>query len=195
MKSRYLNYLAQSVICTVAFCMLFTGRAKAETPVGKGGGSMSVFDSKQKHGIIVKISTEKMEYRLGDKLKLEVLIKNISPKDMFIYNELDWGESSSFSLWVKDARTGKDVVGQHLADALPPPPSSKDQFTKLVPGYSFGFESNWMIKEINIDKPGDYLLEVVYHSPVPPEFAFGLPVWSTEMGKVGSNVVKIHVTP
>ena len=150
--------------------------------------------SKPNNGIIVKIFTEKKEFRLSDKIKLDVTIKNVSSKDMFIYNELDWGESSSFLLWVKDARTGKDIVGQYLADALPPPPSSKDQFTKLASGYCFGFESNWMIKEINIDKPGDYLLEVVYHSPVPLEFAFGLAVWSKEMGRVGSNFVKIHVT-
>ncbi|MFZ1613312.1 MAG: hypothetical protein WAT51_04010 [Holophaga sp.] len=195
MKYRFLDYLFKFLFCTVVFSVQFFGHAGTKTPDGKREGSMNVLNLKHNRGIIVKISTGKMEYRLNDKIKLEVLIKNTSSKEVFIYNELDWGESSSFSLWVKDVRTGKDVVGQYLADALPPPPSSKDQFTKLAPGYSFGFESNWMIKEINIDKPGDYLVEVVYHSPVPTEFAFGLPIWSTEMGRVESNAVKIHVTP
>lgn len=167
----------------------------AASPLNKKGAPMLSSDVKQQKGMRVEISSDKTDYRMNEPIRLAVLLKNESESEFWVYNDLGWGDSSSFSLWVKDTRTGKDVTGQFLADALTPPPGSKDQFTKILPHYYFGFDANWRMKELNIDRPGSYMITVNYHSPIPLAFGLGLPIWSKEMGSVRSNSLKVQVNP
>src|SRR5712691_10160872 len=77
------------------------------------------------------LRTDRDSYKLGDNITVQVLLTNKSKSPIYIYATLDWGESASLSLWLKDAVSGKDVPKEFIADALPPPPGSKDAFVKL----------------------------------------------------------------
>ena len=91
--------------------------------------------SRQQHGrprLDVELRTDKSSYKLADVITFEVLLTNRSRVPIYLYSDLDWGESASLSIWLKDAASGKDVPELFIHDALTPPPTSKDDFVKGV---------------------------------------------------------------
>jgi hypothetical protein len=143
--------------------------------------------------LVVRLKTDRNSYKLGDKITVRVLLTNRSKNPLYLYAALDWGESASLSLWVKDAASGKDVPEEFIADALPPPPASKDAFIKLLPDHVYGVVLTSSLADLNIREKGVYELTAEYHSPVPSSMGFGLPIWSREKGSLPSNAVRITV--
>jgi hypothetical protein len=143
----------------------------------------------------VAIGIDKSSYQLSDSVTFNVLLINQSQASVYLFAELDWGESASLSLWVKNATTGKGVTGSFIADAPSPPPSSRDAFIKLQPHHLYGLTLTTTLKELGIQQHGRYTLVVKYHSPVPSAMNFGLPIWSYEDGAVSSDPVTITVSP
>ncbi|SRR6266481_4773191 len=141
----------------------------------------------------VTLITDRNSYRLGETIKFTVLLANNSPEAIYLFGNLDWGESASLSLWLKDAVSGKDINADFIADAPSPPPASKDAFIKLLPHHVYGVGLNAKLADLNILKGGKYQLVVEYHSPVPLNMGFGLPIWSREKGSVSSIPVTITV--
>ena len=141
----------------------------------------------------VTLKTDRDVYKLGDKIYVQVLLTNTSKSPIYIYTPLDWGESASLSLWLKDIVSGKDVPEEFIADALPPPPLSKDEFVKLLPDHVYGVVLRLKLAELNLQKAGTYELLAEYHSPIPANMNFGLPIWSREKGALPSNRVTITV--
>lgn len=143
--------------------------------------------------LVVRLKTDRNSYKLGDKITVRVLLTNRSKSPLYLYAALDWGESASLSLWVKDTVSGKDVPEEFIADALPPPPASRDAFIKLLPDHIYGVVLVSSLADLNIREKGAYELTAEYHSPVPSSMSFGLTIWGREKGSVPSNMVKITV--
>jgi hypothetical protein len=162
---------------------------------------MSVADAKvgspghtqEESPLKVRLEADRHSYRVGDKITVEVLLENTSRTPLYLYAELDWGMSGSLSLFARDAVTGKGLPTSIIGTALPPPPSSKDQFIKLSPGYVYGVGLTCSLKELGVEKEGTYNLLAWYHSPVPMRYGLGLPIFSGEMGSVPANHVAITV--
>jgi hypothetical protein len=141
----------------------------------------------------VTLGADRHSYRVGDEISGEILLKNTSKAPLYLYAEFDWGMSGSLSLFAREAVTGKDLPSSLIGTALPPPPSSKDQFMKLSPGYIYGVEFTCSLKELGVEKIGTYDLLAWYHSPIPMRYGLGLPIFSREMGSVPANIVTITV--
>ena len=139
------------------------------------------------------LTTDKDSYKLGDEITVRMLLTNKSKSPLYIYAPLEWGESASISIWLKDALTGKDVPEYFIPDALTPPPNSKDDFVKLLPDHVFGVVFTSTMKDFNVRQKGTYEIMAEYHSPIPASMNFGLPIWSREKGAVPSNRVTITV--
>ena len=141
----------------------------------------------------VTLEADRHSYRVGDQMSGEILLENTSRTPLYLYAELDWGMSGSLSLFARDAVTGNDLPSSLIGTALPPPPSSKDQFIKLSPGYVYGAVVACSLKELGVEKKGTYDLLAWYHSPVPMRYGLGLPIFGREMGSVAANYVTITV--
>jgi hypothetical protein len=141
----------------------------------------------------VTLKTDKDSYKQGDVLTIQILLTNKSETPIYIYAQLDWGESASLSIWIKDAVSGKDIPQQFIADALTPPPTSKDAFVRLLPDHVYGVVFKTSLGDLNVKKSGAYELMAEYHSPIRSEMSFGLPIWSREKGTITSNRVKMTV--
>jgi hypothetical protein len=100
--------------------------------------------------LVVTLKTDKDSYKLRDEISVQVLLANTSKSPLYIYASLDWGESASLSLWLKDAVSGKDVPEAFIADALPPPPGSKDVFVKLLPDHVYGVMLKSRLAQLNV---------------------------------------------
>lgn len=178
------------LVCVVALATLLpgTGSAQAEAAGARVKGM-----GHEGSSLVVTLKTDKATYRLGGKITVQVLLTNRSKRALYLYSALDWGESASLSLWIKDAASGKDIPENVIADALPPPPASKDAFIKLLPDHVYGVVLTSSLAELNIREKGSYKMVVEYHSPIPSDMSFGLPIWSREEGAVLSNWVTIAV--
>src|SRR6266481_719705 len=139
------------------------------------------------------LRADRKTYKLGDQITVQVLLTNRSKSPLYIYSALDWGESASLSLWLKDLDSGKSIPQEFIADALPPPPGSKEAFVRLLPSHVYGVILTLKLAELNIHKKGAYELHAEYHSPIPENMNFGLPIWSREKGALPSNRVNITV--
>ena len=141
----------------------------------------------------VRLEVDRRSYRVGDEITGEILLKNTSRAPLYLYAEFDWGMSGSDSLFARDAVAGKDLPSSLIGTALPPPPGSKDQFIKLLPGYIYGVEFGCSLKELGVEKKGTYDLLASYHSPIPMRYGLGLPIFSREMGTIEAIPVRITV--
>jgi len=177
-------------LCALVFVALSVGTTSGQSPAsGTKVGGMAHEGSL----LEVTLKTDRDSYKLGDEISFQVLLINTSKSPLYIYAPLDWGESASLSLWLKDAVSGKDVPEQFIADALPPPPGSKDAFVRLPPDHVYGVVLRSRLAQLNVQKSGTYELVAEYHSPIPSSMNFGLPIWSREKGAVPSNRVTIRV--
>jgi len=177
------------------------GRAMGQSVADKGKvGRManknagSPAQTQKESPLEVRVEADRRSYRVGTYINIAVLLKNTSGDPLYLYAELGWGASASLFLFVRDAVSREFVRQNFIADELPPPPTSKDDFIQLRPGYVYGTELGVSLRELGIERRGTYDLEVVYHSPSPMAYGFGLPIFSREMGEISAKPVRITVT-
>lgn len=178
------------LLCALFFVGLSVGATSGQSPASS---AKVVGMAHEGSPLELTLRTDRDSYKLADNITVQVLLTNRSKSPLYIYATLDWGESASLSLWLKDAVSGKDVPEEFIADALPPPPGSKDAFIKLLPSHVYGLVLTTKLAELNVRKSGTYELITEYHSPIPSSLNFGLPIWSREKGAVPSNRVTITV--
>jgi len=178
------------LLCALSFVCLPVGPISGQSPASS---AKVVGMAHEASPLELTLRTDKDSYKLVDNITVQVLLTNRSKSPMYIYATLDWGESASLSLWLKDVASGKDVPEEFIADALPPPPGSKDAFVKLLPDHVYGVVLSSKLAQLNVQKSGTYELVAEYHSPIPSSMNFGLPIWSREKGAVPSNRVTITV--
>lgn len=176
--------------CALMFAGLLVGISWGQSPANHAKIGRMAHEG---FPLEVTLETDRDSYKLGDEVTIKVLLTNRSKAPLYIYTPLDWGESASLSLWFKDVVSGEDVPEEFIADALPPPPSSKDAFVKLLPNHVYGVVLKSRLAQLNVRKNSTYELVTEYHSPIPSRMNFGLPIWSREKGTLASNRVTITV--
>jgi hypothetical protein len=186
----------QVLLCLLALSGLLGGTAWAQSQAISVTSSGPVAPSghdQEGPRLGVTIRTDKSSYNRADGITFEVLLTNSSSVPIYLYSFLARGESASLSLWAKDAVSGKDIPQVVIADSITPPPTSKDEFIRLLPHHVYGVLIRTSLANLNVQRKGTYEFVVEYHSPVPSNWSFGLPIWSKEMGAVSSNRVTITV--
>jgi hypothetical protein len=146
------------------------------------------------NSLSITLRAEKDIYKPEEKINLQTSVTNLSSNTLYIYSILTWGRSASLSLIVADSN-GKPIQGKFLNDSIPPPPRPNDNhsFVRLYPNHFLGTKYSASLSELNIDKPGKYLLLVEYHSPILANSVELTPFWGKENGVVQSNTVSIEV--
>lgn len=141
----------------------------------------------------VQLRSDKKVCSITGEATIEVTLTNITSSPIYLYAELEWGESASLSLWIRNLDSGKEVQQVVIPDALTPPASRAD-FIKLLPGHTYGVTLTASMESLGIQRMGDYELQVQYHSPVLAREAGKVQgVWAKENGTLTSNPVKIRV--
>lgn len=147
--------------------------------------------------LIVELIADKTVYRPKDQITLKVMVANDAPvDDVFIYRELGFGYSSSFTLFRRDAH-GREVPTRFIDDSRGNPPNLSDPttFVRLSPGHFLGISYESSIYNLHLERPGKYRLWVEYHSPISKSDVKVIPFWGAEDGNVKSNVLEILVRP
>src|SRR4030095_7819620 len=138
----------------------------------------------------VTIVADKREYKTNDKIRIDVKLTNKHPvREFFVYGTLGWGYRASLTDIVRDS-SGKRISPKIFSDDLTPPISRNDisLFVKLLPRHFLGTYFVEELKELNLNKPGRYSIEVDYHSPISKKDVDLTDFWSNEDGVIKSNV-------
>jgi hypothetical protein len=144
---------------------------------------------------VVGLTSDKKVYRPKDDLNLTVTVKNDEVSgDVFIYGDMGFGYSASFTLFRRDAQ-GREVPTRFIDDYRGNPPNLDDPYTfvKLSSGTFIGIGYENSIYNLHLEKPGKYRIWVEYHSPISQSEARVTPFWGSEDGNVKSNVIEILV--
>ncbi|MDR2011942.1 MAG: hypothetical protein LBQ20_02600 [Rhodanobacter sp.] len=186
-KISWADRLIESMLFVFLFFSLITHADQPETLNTK------IAESAHMPAIKVILNADKSIYRFNEKIVIQVLLTNNSELPVYVNDWLDWGESASVSLWLKDLSSGKDMAQTMISDAISPPPSSKDDFVKLLPNHVYGIIIITNPSELGAQKNGTYELVAQYHSPIPASMSYGLPILSRENGKIISNRISLKV--
>jgi hypothetical protein len=160
---------------------------------GLSRASKRIGDTTLEHLLEVSLQAEKSSYTLQDTIVLRVLLSNKSSDHLYLYKQLLWGESNSFSIWARDWATEQDIPQDFTEDMPAPPPRSAADFVELLPEHIYGVIVKTSAKELNLKPKRKYELFAGYHSPVPSESGFGLRIISREQGSIRSNTVIVTV--
>ena len=182
----------QSYTATIV-SMFVTGLSVMAIGQNQIGQEKSPIKNQEPTALIMTIRSDKNLCKTKESITLEVLLRNSSKNPLYLYADLDWGVSASLSLWVRDTISGKDVSQHVIADAQTPPPSSKEAFIKLLPEHIYGVVLKSTLDDLNITQKGSYELRAEYHSPIPSDMGFELPIWGRERGSTLSNRIVIKV--
>lgn len=152
------------------------------TPYKPGDGALAL-----------SLRSNKSSFRVNESIAIEVSLLNVTSMPIYLYADLDWGESASLSLHIRDAVSKEDIAQDFIADAVTPPPQSKDDFVKVTPHHLFGVVLTVKLQELNLAAKGSYELIVEYHSPIPSSMSFGLPIWTRDRRALFSPPLVVHV--
>lgn len=135
----------------------------------------------------LSIMLDQASYTLRGAARLTISLKNTGQQPIAIYKDMGWGVSSSLSKYVRDSN-GQRLDSLVLSDARDAPPFQEEDFTILKPGEEFTFKKWLDMYTEGITLPGEYVVSVLYHSPVEREFApKGLNVWARENGTLEAS--------
>lgn len=144
-------------------------------------------------GLELSLVIDKRRYKLGDELKLQVMLVNLSNKPVYVFRTLDWGISASLSLHLRDA-SGKEIKPEFPTDAQTyESPDDKNAFVKLGPDHFLGANFPASLRFLNFTRPGKYSISVEYTSPFSIADVKLKPFFGRESGLLKSNMVWIEV--
>ena len=144
---------------------LYASSSNGQTPTPDHGAALEL-----------TLKTDKGIYKLENRITVTATLRNVSQGITYLY-ALDFGESASFSFWIKDALSEATIQSEAIADALPPPPVSRSSLLGLAPSQIKETSFTATLAELGINRSGKYQLRVIYHCPLTKKFAFGLPIW------------------
>jgi hypothetical protein len=143
----------------------------------------------------VNLRIGRTSYKVGNTIHIVVTIENMSRDALFIYRAFQWGEGASVGIWLRDAVTGRPINQPFIADEQTPPPTSKAAFVEVLPQHVYGRSWDVPLVELGVRSAGTYEIFAQYHSPIPADEAFGLPIWPREKGPLSSEVATLTVVP
>jgi hypothetical protein len=178
-------FLVLVLIIAGASILNHTG-AKAISQKGKT-------DPSYKEGLQISLVTPKLTYKRNEKLKLQVMLTNVSYKNLYVLGSLEWGYNASLLLHVRDA-SGKEIEPKAFPDTqVFVDPNDQSTFVKLQPNHFLGTNFVSDLDFLNLTKPGKYSVYVEYFSKVPASAVTAKPFWGHENGTIFSNLVWIEV--
>lgn len=150
-------------------------------------------DPSHKEGLQISLLAPKHRYKRNEKIKLHVILTNVSYKDLYVLGFLEWGFNASLLLHVRDA-SGKEIEPTAFPDSqIFVDPDDESTFLRLRPNHFIGTTFVSDLKFLNINKPGKYSVYVEYFSKVPSSTIPVKPFWGRENGTLLSNLVWIEV--
>jgi hypothetical protein len=190
-RTKEMNFMTRVFISILtSFAALFA----IHCPLVNG---QSTAPQQKRPTLIVELSADKAVFKPKEDITLKVTVANDALQDdVFIYGELGFGYSASFTLFRRDAH-GQEVPTRFIDDSRGNPPNLNDPntFVRLSPGHFLGTSYESSIYNLNLEKPGKYRLWVEYHSPISKSEVKVAPFWGSEDGNVKSNVLEISVRP
>jgi len=150
-------------------------------------------DPSYKEGLRISLLAPKHRYKRNEKIKLHVMLTNVSYKNLYVLGDLEWGYNASLLLHVRDA-SSKEIEPTAFPDSqIFVDPNDEHAFVKLLPNHFIGTTLVSDLKFLNINKPGKYSVYVEYFSKVPSKSVGMTPFWGFENGTLFSNLVWIEV--
>lgn len=178
------------VVMGLAFANVFT--LGTFSPKAKENNERATIEQTQRR-LELSLVSQKRKYRRNDQFKLQVLLRNSSERDVYIFGTLDWGYSSSLMFYIRDAQ-GKEIQPVLSPDAQTYASSENTSaFVKLGPDHFLGTTYYAPLKFMNLTRPGKYAIFVEYNSPFSASEVKLSPFWGKENGTLKSNVVWIEV--
>ena len=113
-------------------------------------------------GLRVVLRSEQGRYSVGERVKLEVFVRNDNGPSIYVDRRMYWGGVASGLAISATDQQGNPVRGRLFADALMPTPNPDDKtpFVRLDSGYFYGISLNAHTADF-LPGPGTYLLRVV----------------------------------
>ena len=150
-------------------------------------------DASSKEGLQISLVTPKRQYKRNEKLKLLVMLTNVSNKNLYVLGSLEWGYNASLLLHIRDA-SGRDIEPTAFPDTqVFVDPDDPNAFLRLQPSHFVGTNFVSDLKFLNVTKPGKYSIYVEYFSKVSSNQVNLKPFWGQENGTIFSNLVWIEV--
>ena len=154
--------------------------------------TFAVAQGPRKPALIVACLNQKASYTPTDIVHLTITIENRGTSRFYLYQPLEWGWTG---LWfgLLDG-TGNVIRPKQPAIApLPPPPlHDKSDLVDLEPGYFYGRELNFALRNYHL-KPGTYSIAVAYRSNYDADDGFGLPILTRDDGEIVGNKIEFAV--
>ena len=111
-------------------------------------------DPSAKAGLKISLISPKLKYRRSEKIKLHVMLSNITHENIYVLGSLGWGYNASLLLHVRDA-SGKEVDPEGFPDDQTfVDPLDETAFVKLPPRQFIGTNLVSDLKFLNMNKPG-----------------------------------------
>ena len=152
-------------------------------------------DPSTKEGLKISLISPKVKYRRSEKIRLHVMLNNITHKNIYVLGSLGWGYNASLLLHVRDVN-GKEIEpegfpdDQTFVDLL-----DESTFVRLPPSQFIGTNLVADLTFLNMNKPGRYSVYVEYFSKVPSSVVKKKPFWGYENGAIFSNLVWVEIIP
>ena len=152
-------------------------------------------DPSTKEGLNISLISSKVKYRRTEKIKLHVMLNNVTSKNIYVLGSLGWGYNASLLLHVRDA-SGKEIDPEGFPDDQTfVDPLDESAFVKLPPRQFIGTNVVSDLKFLNMNKPGKYSIYVEYFSKIPSSAVTQRPFWGNENGTIFSNLVWVEIIP
>lgn len=139
------------------------------------------------------LASDKKVYSLADDIRLDVRVTNAGRSTLTVFGQLLWGHAGGLVLHVYDA-SDNEVAAKMLDDDMVVPTTLADRnsFVVLSRNHYLGTTRVEHLAEL-VAKPGKYVIQAEYVSPVPAEFGQGPNFWSREKPPVWSNKIEVQV--
>ena len=152
-------------------------------------------DQSEKEGLKISLISPKVKYRRSEKIKLHVMLTNITFKNIYVLGTLGWGYNASLLLHVRDA-SGKEIDPMGFPDdQIFVDPLDESTFVRLPPRQFLGTSLISDLKFLNMNKPGKYSVYVEYFSKVSSSEVKQKPFWGYQNGTIFSNLVWVEIIP
>ena len=152
-------------------------------------------DPSTKEGLKISLISPKVKYRRSEKIKLHVMLSNITPKNIYVLGSLGWGYNASLLLHVRDA-SGKEIDPEGFPDEQTiVDPMDEGAFVRLPPRQFIGTNLVGDLKFLNMNKPGKYSIYVEYFSKIESSAVKQKPFWGIENGTIFSDLVWVEIIP
>jgi hypothetical protein len=115
----------------------------------------------------VFLHTDRQEYSLGEKIVIDVGVRNDGREPLYVYNRMAWGMGGGgLVLWLRD-KEGKIIDPVFRDDAMlePPPEDDPSIFARLRQGMFIGTRRRMEVKFL-VRRAGRYTIQVEYRAMV-----------------------------